>query len=768
VPTEPASAPERGRGRGGRALFSLATTAAIAITACWLALPDPLIEEERFIHYPDAVAVTDRTGVPLRFARSGEADRRWVPLASISQNLVDAVLALEDARFREHSGVDVRATARAVLWAFLPGRPWSGGSTITQQLVKLVYGRPHGVASKGVEIARAIALERTFSKDEILEQYLNRLPYGNGIVGVGRASEAYFGHSASELTLSEAALLAGIPQAPSATEPRRHLPRAMRRRSLALSRLRALRWRAPTEIDAAEREEIRIVAAPPRAWRAPRFVDAVLRERARGAIVGRGGRIATSLDAELQDAAEAALRARVLELAPRGVGNGAAIVVAASTGEVLAYVGAARSGADAPGGELDLLRARRQPGSTLKPFVYELLFERGGTAATILDDMATPMTGASGTLYAPRDFDGAERGPVRARAALAGSLNLAALDAARRVGADRIVDRLGALGIDEVPPASEVGPAVVLGGAGVRAIELAEAYATLARGGTRVPLRLAPAAVAEGERVMEPGAAEIARDVLFDGRARAQAFGSDLRREADGRDFGLKTGTSTGFRDAWAVAFDDHFVVVVWLGDPSGRPLAGVSGFEGAAPVAARLLASAHAREGSLGAAIAADVREPPDLVSLAVCARTGLLAGARCPDVALERFVPGTAPTRTCDEALAPDGAWLLAPRYADWIDRTRPAGMRIRSHDERSVSVAAAPVVAYPRAGARLTFDATRGETRLPLRATLAGATVASAWEIDGRPWQEPTWPMTRGEHHFVALFGGARSEAAHIVVE
>jgi penicillin-binding protein 1C len=727
---------------------------------------DGTIDPALFVHYADSVAIVDRGGALLRYARSGALDRRWVPLAAISRDLIDAVIAVEDARFWEHEGVDARALLRAIAHNLMPGRRWEGGSTITMQLVKLVYGRPYGLASKGLEIVRARALERIFSKEEILEQYLNRLPFGNGIVGVERAAQAYFGHSASELTLSEAALLAGIPQAPSATEPRRHLPRAMRRRALVLSRMRALGLRSEEAIAAAEREEVRVVSAPPRVWRAPRFVDAVLRERRSGGAVAQRGRIVTSLDLSLQNRAEEILESRVAALEARGVRNGAAVVVANATGEILAYVGAVRSGPHAPGGELDLLRARRQPGSTLKPFVYELLFEDGATAATVLDDIATPMTGRDGILYAPRDFDGEERGPIRARLALAGSLNLAALAAARRVGPERIIARLGALGLRNLPPPADVGPAVVLGGADVRPIELAQAYVALARGGTRIPLRVLPGAALEGERILDAGAAEIVRDILADRRARAQAFGSDLRAEAEGLEIALKTGTSSGFRDAWAVAFDEYFTVVVWLGDPAGRRLARVSGFEGAAPAAARLLAAANARLSALGGAVSTPPAERPTLVQVPVCAQTGDLPGTRCRHVVEERFVPGTVPVRTC-EAHGDGGEVLLPHRYADWVARVRPAGMRLRDASQAPVEVR--PRVAYPAHGARLLADPDRGETRIPLRATLAGATAADVeWEIDGVPWREPTMPLRRGEHRIVAIWRGRRSEEARIAVE
>ena len=264
---------------------------------------DALIDDARFVIPPDALTITDHEGAPLRHARGRGADRRWVSLDHIDHDVIDAVIAVEDQRFYTHDGVDGWATSRALVDDLIPGGRHSGASTITQQLIKLVYGRERGGSAylaKGVEILRARELETRMTKDEILEQYLNRLPYGHGIEGIERAALAYFGHPASELTLGEAALLAGLPQAPSRLDPRRHLNRALARRNVVLSRLAAQGTRSAAEIDAARHEEPRILLASPRAYRAPRFVDHVLTDARQGRLESERGSIATSLDLTLQ------------------------------------------------------------------------------------------------------------------------------------------------------------------------------------------------------------------------------------------------------------------------------------------------------------------------------------------------------------------------------------------------------------------------------------------------------------------------------------
>ncbi len=467
-----------------RVAGTAAAVLAVALAALWASTD---VDPERFVRPEDAVTFTDRYGVPLRHHRPDGEDRRWVPLREVSPHLIDAVIAVEDQRFRDHEGVDARAVVRAALTWALPGRRVSGASTLTQQLVKRVYGRPHGLWSKPREIARALLLEEERDKDWILEQYLNRLPYGEPIVGVTRASELYFGKPVGELSVAEAAMLAGIPQAPSALDPRRHPSAARRRQRLVLSRMRDTGRIDEATYERALAEPLRLASREVRPFRAPRFTDAALRAWREARLERQGGRVRTALDWGLQREVERVLREAAEQHAGRGVTNAAGLVVAHGTGEILAYVGAARRGSDEPGGWLDLLEARRQPGSTLKPFVYELFFERGGTAASVLDDLSRPMTGRDGALFTPRDYDGYERGPVRARVALRASLNRAALDAARQVGAARIVRRLDVLGFMELGEAERYGPAIVLGGADVRAVELAGAYLTLARGGTRVP-----------------------------------------------------------------------------------------------------------------------------------------------------------------------------------------------------------------------------------------------------------------------------------------
>ncbi|HJL02060.1 MAG TPA: transglycosylase domain-containing protein [Polyangiaceae bacterium LLY-WYZ-15_(1-7)] len=731
--------------------MALGLAALLLLARLGYALAAPhLIDEARFAVPRGSLTLTDRHGAPLRYQRVDDRHRRWLRLEDAPPHLVDAVLAAEDARFREHDGVDLQASLRALAFLVTEGTPRSGASTITQQTVKLVYGRPHGLGSKPLEVLRALALEERMDKDAILEQYLNRLPYAAHVTGVAAAAESYFGKDVADLDLGEAALLAGLPQAPTRLDPRRDLDAALARRRTVLDRMRRFGFidARAHRVALASRPRVLPVARP---WRAARFADRVLDLHRRGELRARDRRLRTSLDLDLQREAEALLEAAVDRFEGRGVTNGAAVILDNATGEVRAYVAAARRGPDQPGGMLDLLRARRQPGSTLKPFVYALLFERGGTPATVLDDVATPRSGAAGELFDAENYDGHERGPVRARVALASSLNLAAVDAASRVGAEELVARLGALGLRGLGDADRYGAAIALGGADVAPLDLARAYATLARGGRDLSPSLLPRAALEDRKVIEGAAAVLVADILRDGSARRDAFGRDLEDLAGGP-FALKTGTSSGFRDAWSAAFTDAFTVVVWLGDPAGRPLAGVSGFEAAAPTAARLVAATRRFEEAAPA--------PPDvgLETLAICPLSGARPGPGCPHAVPERFLARAAPTHVCPWH-RPDGTAELPPRYAGWQARVARAGLRVAPREDAAHAAGRLTsgrlVIVRPRDGARLLVRAGRAPT-LTLRATLAGTETRARWTVDGAPLEGARWTPTPGRHRLAAQLG------------
>lgn len=690
------------------------------IAACLLAGPavdrGAGLDRARF-EVPDAPrVVTDRSGTVIQVVRGGSLDQRWVSLGAVSPHLVSALLAAEDQRFFTHHGVDLQASARAAWDTLVPWRRRSGASTVTQQVIKLTHGRPHGLWSKPLEVIRALALERVASKDEILVQYLNRVPFGHSVVGVARACEVYLGKGPGTVTVAEAALLAGLPQSPSRLDPAVHLRRAVARRDRILRRMRdAGSIDAPTLAVALAEVPRWSTLVHPRG--AERYVESLLRSeppRADGAWRG-------SIDGGLQREAATLMGDAVARWRARGATNGAAIVLSNRTGEVLAYVAAADP--SGPGGALDLLRARRQPGSTLKPFVYTLLFARGATPSTVMADVHVPLRGARGETAEARDYDGLERGPVPAREALASSLNLAALDAATRVGAGAIIEQLRSLGMSVPGDAREYGPAVVLGGLDVTPLALAQAYLTLARRGSRVPLSWSLRTdEAVGRPVMDSGAAAMTWDVLSDEEARAHGFGRTLRELAPQAPFALKTGTSSRWRDAWCVVADQRFTALVWLGDPAGAPMAGVSGFEAAAPAAVRLLSTARSQLPLWGPWNAPVTREP-----------------------AREASMPSAG----------------LDARYSAWIERARPAHLEVTESTRASVVR-----VLDPRPGRTILLPSAGGA--ILLRATRCPPAEPGRFIVDGRSRLDPAWSAPAGLHSIAACCGDRCSSTVEVTVE
>jgi penicillin-binding protein 1C len=506
-------------------------------------------------------------------------------------------------------------------------------------------------------------------------------------------------------------------------------------------------WITPEQGASARSERFAAPTLPPHPTLALAFTDRVARALRDGALTADAGAVTTSVQIGLQRDAESLLLDAVTRFTGRGAQNGAAVVLRHDSGEVYAYVGAARR--TSAGGAMDLLRAYRQPGSTLKPFVYERFFEQGGTPATVLSDVARSLGGHAGAQYDARDYDGRERGPVRARVALASSLNLAALDAAGRVGQDALATRLRSLGFLRAGDGASMGAAVVLGGLDVTPLELATAYATLARGGTAVPLRWIPGGDVEGARVMRAESVAMTTDVLADDGARAEGFGRSLRELAPGEPFALKTGTSSGWRDAWCAVYDTRWTVLVWLGDPSGAPMSGVAGFEAAAPTAVRLLARAREipRPGAR--------REAAALREVTVCAHSGLRVGARCTRTVRERLPPHVSPPQVCDahDALGHD---LVDARFARWAQQHHAAVV------SRGTEVAAPLRVVMPEDGTRLL--AGRAGDRLRLRAEAGGAEPEGVrWEIDGRA-ADASWEMTPGRHVAEVITAeGARARSA-----
>lgn len=540
-----------------------------------------------------------RDGTPLHRLRVDHAQRRaaWVPLAAIAPALRDYVVRLEDRRFATHAGVDWRAVAGAVI-ARLQGRPLRGASTLSMQLAARLAGQSHAsrrtLRGKWAQMRAAWALERAWTKDQILEAYLNLAGYRGEIAGIGAAARLLFGKAPDSLDRRESLLLALLLRSPNAAAP------ALATRACAL-----LPFVAPGPSCAAIRALTRsALGTGPAARDTAGFGDRVAPQLAphvaRRLLDRELREVRSALDARAQAAAVAALVEQLAALEGRHARDGAVLVLDNASGEVLAYVGNPGRRASAPW--VDGVRARRQAGSTLKPFLYQLaIAERYLTAASLLDDSPLNLETPRG-LYVPQNYARDFRGLVSVRESLAGSLNIPAVRVLMLTGPDRFLQhlrRLGFVGLDADP--EHYGYSLALGSAEVSLWELTNAYRALAlRQSSATAPTLLPAACAPGCRspVAAPDdtarAAFVVSDILADRSSRSASFGLEnpltLPFWA-----AVKTGTSKHMRDNWCVGFSDRYTVGVWVGNFDGSPMQDVSGLSGAAPVWASVMRALHA-----------------------------------------------------------------------------------------------------------------------------------------------------------------------------
>ena len=559
-----------GLGLAGLALAGLGLVglAMAAVAALYAALAPPSLDRSRNL----SVLVLARDGSILRGFLT--KDGKWrLPVAAESVDPLyrRMLIAAEDRRFASHPGVDPIAGLRALGQLVGRGHIVSGASTLTMQAVRLLERRPRTLGAKLAEIGEAMALERRLATDEILGLYVSLAPYGGNLEGVRAASLAYFGKEPARLLPAEAALIVALPRSPERLRPDRHPQRARRARDRVLRRMVAQGVISGRVYDDARAEPVpqRRRAMP---FHAPHLAR-VLRDGAPALVEQR-----TTIDAVLQRQLEALLGRELAGLDRQAT---LAALIVNRRREVVAYVGNAAFAAASRRGPIDMARAVRSPGSALKPFIYAMAFDRLILhPQTMLDDRPRRFGD-----YAPTDFDGRFQGEVSAREALQYSLNVPAVAVLDRLGANRFAAALAAAGIRlRLPPAtSEPGLAIALGGAGLTLADLATLYTALSHGGRVAPLRYRPVEPApRGEAIFGPLGAWYVNDILAAAPPPPGMLPAEFRR---GRHLAFKTGTSYGYRDAWAVGYDREVTIAVWAGRADGTPMPGSSGRVTAAPV---------------------------------------------------------------------------------------------------------------------------------------------------------------------------------------
>lgn len=566
----------------------------ITYTAVGKADPQLLKLPTKENFHPTQTIFYDRNGVKL-YETSGGHQPTPVGLNQVPRSLVLATLAAEDADFYKHKGVDPQAIARAT-YGNLTGKQESGASTITQQLVKTTYLSPQKTISRKLrEIVYAVILEQKYSKDQILERYLNQVYYGQESYGIGDAAKTYFGKNLDQLTLGEASMLAGLPQSPTSYSPLGTNPKlGKQRQQYVLDRMVKLGYITKEQSTAAYAEPLTYVKQE-QVFHAPHFVFYVKEQLAKyygSEVVDQGGlKVYTTLDLKKQDIAEQTLSQGVANVAGFHATNGALVAQDPRNGEVLAMVGSKDFNSTTIDGKVNVADAERQPGSSFKPFVYAAALKAGMPANTVLHDKPTTFYGT----FTPHNYDGGYHGNVTLRYAIGNSLNVPSVELLDKVGDKPSIELAHDMGITTLNEPDRYGLSLVLGGGEVKLVDMTTAFSVFANHGQQAGRATVLRVVgpdnknlyqrkAQPKQVMDEGIAFIMSDILSDNSARAIGFGPSSPLVFP-RPAAVKTGTTNNFKDNWTVGYTPQLVVGVWVGNNDGSPMRGISGVQGAAPI---------------------------------------------------------------------------------------------------------------------------------------------------------------------------------------
>jgi penicillin-binding protein 1C len=736
-----------------------------------------------------STSVVDRRGAPLYEALSSDGTRSvHLTAANLPPMLAAATIAAEDRRFWSHPGVDPVAIARALRRNLAERQIVEGGSTITQQVAKLLLNRllpqrSRGLREKVREAVLALRLEHRFDKRDILAMYLNLAAYGNQVTGAGRASHIYFDRDPSMLTPAQAAFLAGLPQRPSGYNPYRSLKSATFRQRQVLRKMQVAGLLTSAQLTEAQEERLTFARAKT-PFVAPHFVEMVLA----AAGDNRPAIIRTTLDSELQADVAGIIRSHKPLLDRHGAANVAVVVLDNATGEWLAWEGSGDYDNAEHGGAINGPVTPRQPGSALKPFTYALAFESGFTPASVLADVPSHFpTAEVGVLYSPRNYDGRYRGPLLARRALAGSENVPAVALASQVGVPtllRFLNRAGLSTFDRTP--SYYGLGLTLGNAEVRLDQLVAAYAAFARGGEWIqPTWLTSSTAARTHyALVAPQTAYWITDILSDDDAREFIFGRGGNLEFP-FPVAVKTGTSQAYHDNWTVGYTRDVTVGVWVGNFDRAPLRSSTGVTGAAPIFhAAMLAATRRLHGQSALETRMIGPVPEGLAEREVCALSGMPANRWCPSRRRERLSGPDGPPCSWHH-LSDEGLLVIwPPEYRQWarqqglLTDVRPAVVNASlSHSDvpsAPVHRRAFEIVSPPSGGVYLIDPTLRREFQtLALRA-VAATPGTIEWHIDGRllgtsSSEEPLmWALAPGAHKISARSPAGETAESSVLVK
>jgi len=717
-------------------------------------LPDALKTEP-----VGTTTLLDRHGQPLaRLSNSQARLHLPVPLKRISPEVARATIGLEDHRFHQHPGVDFHAMAAASFRNLLHFRVVSGASTITQQLIKISSpAAPRTWRVKLRESLAALRLERLWSKDRILESYLNRVDYGNRLIGIEAAANQYFGKSAAALTAPEAVFLAALPQAPSRHNPWKHSAAAASRYQRAVKRLAGLHL-IPDQ-DNIWQTAPGVRPRQPELWAAPHFVQTLI-----PLVQKRGGSVRSTLDPDLQRRLQGIVDRHLERLAIHSAHHAAVVVLDHQDGAVRAWVGS--GGWHLPEGRIDGVTLPRSCGSTLKPLLYlQALDEKRLTAASLLPDTPDAIR-AEYLDYDPRNYDQRFWGPVRLREALGNSLNVPAVYTLSKVGARSFLHFLGRAGIHPPRRLEDYGAGLILGNAEVRLLDLTAAFGAFANSGIMATPRLLEELPPRHRAIASPEAAEILADMLSDDQARRKTFGPFSPLAFENARVPCKTGTSSAFRDAWTVGVTGRHAIGVWIGNFSGAPMRELASVTGPAPLWRDIVSCLLPEDGDVPAPT-----QSKKLTCIPVCSLTGLLPASASPAQVSEWFLHGTPPITFAQTLLRPDESGTvrvtLPPEYAVWCASSH-------NYLDAIVRQDTALRIVKPRPGSTFLIDPFLPSERQHLEFKAVGTQGRPLeWRLNGLKLAMTTadtpvsWLLAPGSHR-VEVSDGTSVTAATFTVE
>lgn len=775
----------------------------------------------------NSTLIYDRSGCLLREVHlKGGTSKRWIPLKDIPTWVQDAVLTAEDRRFYYHCGADPLAIMRSAYYNCKVGRVIMGGSTISEQLIRLLMpARPRTLKNKFIELLYSLRLSFNFSKEQILEAYLNRVYFGGQAYGLEAAAQLYFGCPARALSPAQGAFLTVLVRSPQELAPYKDINPALKlQRDLLLS-MEKRGILGSADLKRALAEKITLAPLSER-FAAPHFCDFVVAQNeqwpAQDAV-----RIDTTLDLKIQDYAENILNYHLERLASHNVKNGSLVVLDIKRGDILAMVGS-KNYFSLPDGQNNGSLTLRQPGSALKPFTYALALQHGFTAASILPDLSY-LGAMLKDAFVPENYDRQFHGPVRLRQALACSYNVPAVYVLQKIGINSLLELLHNLGFTELNKnAQHYGLGLTLGSGEVNLLHLANAYRGLASGGKYQAVRFCQAYTdSRGEKhfwplanteqkVISPEVCTLIGDILADSRARSEAFGYHSALNLPFR-CSVKTGTSKDYRDNWCIGYDDNYVVGVWTGNFDASAMHNISGITGAAPIFRDVMKYVHQyrSRSSKILNIGKFNETEPGLEKRWICAESGAAPGPYCYNKIQEYFLFNTFPHEVCQvhklycfsktnkqpvnplscspyeyftkvvpvypplyrawmrehKMLIPP-QWTLYRKIDSKAQKKHAQSSRLSMQDE---SEPPEDKIIFPEDGAVFRIDPflKRQHQNVNLRATSSAPNKKLTWKIDGNIFQvssEPhvvSWPLREGVHRITLQTEGSKSSVDSITV-